>query len=374
MLSKLRHLLLILLVAGTVACKDKKSVQAEAEVVPGPIADPAGYSKRQAQQGDIIDPGKVQPPITDPNTDKPPPIAEPKLEQVNNPIHENPILTQVFQTYLDAGIDDPKMDGMLDQLKEEDLTVEDMKSIMDQFNRIVMNSNEALLEKLPLEERMKLAFNLYASNEKAAEFIQSQLISADLLEGFSSEEKKNLAPYIYASTIYENIKKVNPPRMEVYTSKNAVDGKNYRTIFFGRIDFSKGVKKKNLDKKDLEIIDAVAAVQNSLLHSKYRISSVGIQITGHADRDKASNADKNMQIGLSRAQMVLDAYEKNEPSKTSKAVSMGDAYPMENLDPKDPKNRRVEFVISHREITVMPMGKLPPPHEHEEGDDHHQDS
>jgi hypothetical protein len=367
---KFQHLIAGLMVAGLIACKDKKTTQAETEVTPGPLANITEY-ERSARQTNVIDPNDSGAPNTDPKGEKPLPRSKERTgaAEGTNPLHENPVLTNTFQTYIDSGIDDSNMDGLLDKLKEEDLSAEDFTAVMNQYFSILTNRDEELIKTFTIENRMKSIFDLYGSNKLISNEMNKKL-TPDQISGFSPEELKIVSPMVYASQVYGQLKQVSAPSPLAYSSKDSRDGKTYRTVIFGRIDFSKGIKKKSLDKKDLEQIVALQTIWTGLLSSSSVPTNIDKRIIGFADRDKPANESKNVTHGNTRAQMVYDAFATTDLLKGFKVDSMGDHYPMLD-DAKNASNRRVEFFLMHREIQVNPMGKLPPAHEHEEGEEDH---
>jgi outer membrane protein OmpA-like peptidoglycan-associated protein len=355
--ANIHKVLITSMILSMMGCKEKVK-QPEAKVETLPVASLSTYSKYLLSR--VPKPAPLPPktetlpnPVTPSNTVPTvmTPQSVPKSE-ITNPFYENKILAQTFQYYIDTGIDDPKMEGMLDKLKEENLTAEELKTITDQYFSILENPDQKLLDKMTIDTRMRSIFELHATNPSIADSIKQRFHISGYFENFTPEELKTIVPMAFASEVYSRLKNMKAPLPISYTSTDSRDGKKYRTIILGQINFSKGSKKKKLEATDLSQIEAVSVIWNGLLTSNNKSGDLAMKIVGFADRDKPSNAKINMTMGLKRAQMVYDAFAQNEALKSFKVESMGDTYPYEALNPKDVANRRAEFFIFHHETPI----------------------
>lgn len=272
---------------------------------------------------------------------------------------ENEIIKNAFAKYADANIDAKfNMDAMLNEA--------DNPKLLTQYFTILENKDENFWDKKKNEkaylatQRFKDVFDLYGTSETFQTELKKR-VPDQILNELSEDEKNFAYPILYNLHLGNTIYGSDMDQFHVYTSKKRDDNKTLRTMVLGRVDFSGG--KKALDAKDKTNLGVAVNIWGTWLDSKAKKpDGLSKKIQGHADFDKPQNAKANVKAGDKRANIVYEA-----ANSVLKDVfdpeSMGDLLPLLKDDPKSPKNRRAEIVITQKEYSVQNMGKLQP-HNH----------
>ncbi len=396
-----RRIFLCLLVLGFTHCKEK--VKPEVEEVKQGLLQPLKNIEKPKT------PEKPDP-NTDPNKDKPKPdekkpdpdagkedpavVTDPETKTIltigANTLRNNISIKEAFEAYSKSGIDDAgfNLDGLIEKLSAENLGEPEQAALITQFFKIIEyrstdDQMDKFLESYPIVQRMKAVFNLYFENalfqKKIVERIKLDESDKIKIDQLTDAEQKIAIPFWYNRNLSNNyyIQPTENAGFGVYESIDSKDGKKYRTMVVGRVDFStkgKITDKTQLPEADIKNLavtnDFLEAWLNSNAKPTESAETYKIKIVGHSD---APPSKANQSISEKRAKLIYDYVVKNTFPGTFVAEGWADYYPWISSDPKDDKNRRVEIVIYH-ELAVDPVAPAKPDDDLNEPTEQEEDS
>lgn len=290
------------------------------------------------------DSGKVALPLTEPlKTDS---VKRDEitidLSAKTNDFQNNEFLKSTFQAYADSKID-PKfvLKTYTNVLSGDMITQEQKDSLISQYFKIIEKNDPALLSQLPLANRLVSTFNLYANPS----FAQKLAVRADLPLSLKAVPEKDLQveiPLMYAFKLCYSVAKktYSKERFDVYYPVNSSTSDKTRVLVVGRVSMAKD----NINTEDTTYLNTFKFIWDAVKLSTLPLKETNLTIVGHTQKGMSDKINEDQAQQNATAVLTYLAIE----GWTSK--SMGSKQLLKPNKPQDLENRRVEIMISDRQL------------------------